>query len=357
MRTVHLVVPAGIEDPARPSGGNAYDLRVCRELTERGRRVVRHDIPGDWPVPGPGGLTALRSVLAGLAAGSVVLVDGLVGSAAGELLAAEAGRLGIVLLVHLPLGVGVAPDAALVASELRAVSSAQRVIVTSDWTRGWLLQHTAADPAQVIVARPGVDPAPTAVGGTDGGRLLSVGALAPVKGQDRVLAALNGIRDLEWTWTCVGSRAVDPAYVERLITEVDRNGLGGRVRLAGPQPPEELGESYAATDLLVVGSRHETYGMVVGEALARGIPVVVTPVGGVAEALGTTRTGVPGLVAATDDAAGLADAIRRWLTDPELRTRLRAAARVRRATLAPWSSTVDRVESALAVGSTDLGGV
>ncbi len=79
--------------------------------------------------------------------------------------------------------------------------------------------------------------------------------------------------------------------------------------------------------------------MVVTEALARGLPVVATAVGGVAEAL----DGAPpadaaraGVLVEPDDPAALADALRSWLTDPGLRSRLRAAAESRRARLGGW---------------------
>ena len=58
-------------------------------------------------------------------------------------------------------------------------------------------------------------------------------------------------------------------------------GLGDRVRFPGPRTGADLDRSYAAADLLVLASRAETYGMVVTEALARGLPVVAAEVGGV----------------------------------------------------------------------------
>ena len=82
-------------------------------------------------------------------------------------------------------------------------------------------------------------------------------------------------------------------------------------------------------------SRAETYGMVVTEALARGLPVVAADVGGVPEALGHGADGIrPGLLVPPDDPAALGDALRAWLGDAELRQRLRRAARERRASLA-----------------------
>ena len=46
MSTVHVVVPDGIDDPDRPSGGNAYDRRICRGLEALGWSVHEHAVPG-----------------------------------------------------------------------------------------------------------------------------------------------------------------------------------------------------------------------------------------------------------------------------------------------------------------------
>jgi glycosyltransferase involved in cell wall biosynthesis len=74
-------------------------------------------------------------------------------------------------------------------------------------------------------------------------------------------------------------------------------------------------------------------------------------VGGVGEAIGRTPSGQPGLVVPGDDPAALAQALRCWLTTPELRRRLRAAALQRRTTLPRWRATADRIAAVLlAVG-------
>ena len=89
--------------------------------------------------------------------------------------------------------------------------------------------------------------------------------------------------------------------------------------------------------------------MVVTEALARGLPVLATEVGGVNEALGYGEDGTrPGLLFPPGDPAALAAALRAWLEDAELRDRLRHAARERRARLRPWAATASAVADVLA---------
>ena len=77
--------------------------------------------------------------------------------------------------------------------------------------------------------------------------------------------------------------------------------------------------------VVVLPTRIESYGMVLTEALAHGIPVIASAVGGVPEAVGTEPEGEgpgarrPGLLVPPDDAGALADALRRWLELPRLR--------------------------------------
>jgi glycosyltransferase involved in cell wall biosynthesis len=124
--------------------------------------------------------------------------------------------------------------------------------------------------------------------------------------------------------------------------------LDERVRFSGTQTESDLARSYAAADVLVLPSRAETYGMVVTEALARGLPVVAAGVGGVPEALGHGADGArPGLLVAPDDPASLREALRTWFEDAGLRRRLRKAARERRESLADWSTSASAVAEVL----------
>ena len=100
--------------------------------------------------------------------------------------------------------------------------------------------------------------------------------------------------------------------------------------------------------MLVLASRTESYGMVVTEALARGLPVVATNIGGLPEAVGRGADGsVPGLLVPPGDSAALAAALRCWLGDVELRQSYRGTARARRATLSRWSNTSLRISRIL----------
>jgi glycosyltransferase involved in cell wall biosynthesis len=159
--------------------------------------------------------------------------------------------------------------------------------------------------------------------------------------------ALTRLTALRWHCECVGSLDRDPAFAERVRRKAA--AMDGRIRFTGPRTGADLARSYDAADLLVLPSRAETYGMVVTEALARGLPVVAAEVGGVPEALGHGADGArPGLLVPPDDAAALGDALRTWLTDADVRRRLRRTARERRALLTGWSTTTSVVADVLA---------
>ena len=147
----------------------------------------------------------------------------------------------------------------------------------------------------------------------------------------------------------MGSLARDPAFADGVRRRAWIRGLGDRVRFPGPLIGADLDRAYAAADLLVLASHAETYGMVVTEGLARGVPVLATEVGGVTDALGRAPDGTrPGLLIPPGDPAALGAALRAWLEDAELRKRLRLAARARRASLRPWAATASAVADVLA---------
>ena len=126
-------------------------------------------------------------------------------------------------------------------------------------------------------------------------------------------------------------------------------GLDRQVRFLRRIQNERLPPVYAAADVVVHPSYAETFGMVVVEALARGLPVIATAVGGVPDALGRTADGRrPGLLVPPRDPRALSAALSSWLNDPALRRRLQHAARERRTTLTRWSTTADQVAQVLA---------
>ncbi len=328
MTDVHLVVPEGIDDPSRPSGGNTYDRRIAGGLTALGWAVHEHAVSG----------ATLARAIGTLPDGAMVLLDGLIASAEPAALVPHARRLRQVVLMHMPLG---DRSPAARGPEREVLAAAAAVITTSEWTRR-RLEELYALPAHV--AEPGVDAAGLAPGSAAGDALLCVAPVTREKGHDVLLDALATATQESWRCACVGSLNRDPAFADEVRRRAD-----GRIRFEGPLTGAALERAYAAADLLVLPSHAETYGMVVTEALARGLPVIASDVGGVTEALGHGHDGTrPGLLVPPGDPAALGAALRSWLGDARLRGRLRAAARERRASLRGWPATTSVVAGVLA---------
>jgi glycosyltransferase involved in cell wall biosynthesis len=339
---VHVIVPEGIDDPARPSGGNTYDRQVCDGLVALGWVVHEHHVPD-----GPALARAVRLI----PDGAVVLLDGLIACAAPETLVPQGRRLRQVVLVHMPLGHRPADGEVgqVRAREREVLAAAAAVVTTSAWTRRRLGELYALPADRVHVSEPGVDAAGLAPGTAAGDSLLCVAALTPDKGHDVLLDGLAMAIDLSWRCECVGSLVRDPAFAGAVRRRARNSGLDDRVGFPGPRFGRELDRAYAAADLLVLASHAETYGMVVTEALARGLPVLATEVGGVAEALGHGEDGTrPGLLVPPGEPAALGAALRAWLEDAELRDRLRRAACERRERLRPWTATASAIAGVLA---------
>ncbi|NNC13610.1 glycosyltransferase family 4 protein [Planctomonas sp. JC2975] len=350
-RIVWFLVPDGIDDPTRVSGGNVYDREIRTGLRERGWsvNVVRVADPGaaEPHAEGSSAPTAVDTV----PDGGLALVDGLVGDWAAAELEAASTRIRVVVLAHMVAAAF--PDAsdATADAERRSLAGARRVVTTSRWTADQLVERGLADRQCITVAVPGAHRSPPATAAEPGGELLCVGVIAPHKGQDLLLDALARVSEPGWTCTLIGSMTVFPEFASRIAESAAE--FGGRVWMPGTLAPGELDAVYRRTALLVAPSRLESSGMALAEAQAHGIPVMAAAVGGIPDTLGMGRTRAIGnrgggaMLVLPDDAAALADALDAWLSDPGLRDRLRTEARHARTLLPGWQDTARMVEEAL----------
>jgi D-inositol-3-phosphate glycosyltransferase len=110
--------------------------------------------------------------------------------------------------------------------------------------------------------------------------LLSVGRLAPLKGQARIIETLARLEaDKRLKLVLVGGDGPEDAEQQRLQQMAARAGVAARVVFTGSIPHRELSAYYAAADVYVQASHYESFGLVGLEALACGRPVVASPVG------------------------------------------------------------------------------
>lgn len=347
--SLHFVVPG---DPQTLTGGYLYDRRIVEGLPACGVSVRLHALPDGFPDADAAMLRAADALLRSLPDASVVVVDGLVFGAMPQVVRAHAQRLKLVALVHHPLSfeTGLSPARArrLADSERDALACARKVIVPSRATARALAAPGPFGVAagRIAVVEPGTDPAPTAEGSAgavaaaDGAglSLLCVATLTPRKGHLQLLDALARVRDRRWILHCVGSATRDPAHARALAARIEALALADRVRLEGELDRASLDRHFARADGFVLASAYEGYGMAFAEALARGLPVIGTNAGAIAQTVPTDA----GLLVEPGDVDALAAALARFLDDPALRRRLAEGALRARTRLPDWPSSCRR---------------
>ena len=325
-------------DLTLPTGGYAYDRRALALLASQGIAARHVPLPDAYPYPRQSDLDETVRIVQALPGDAVLLIDGL---AFGAMPAAtiQAFRRPIVALCHHPLGLEAGLTAeqskAFIACEAAALSRSEAVIVTSPATRALLIAELGVPADRITVAMPGTDPAPRATGTGKPLQLLAVGSIVPRKGYGFLVEALAALSDLDWHLAIVGAEDRSPETAVALRATVAAKGLEDRIAVLGAVDEAELTRQYARADLFVLPSLFEGYGMVLAEAMARGLPIVCTTGGAAAETVpGNAAIKVP-----PGDANALATALRQMIERPLIRAAKAEAAWVAGSALPRWEDT------------------
>lgn len=357
------------------TGGYIYDRRVLSLLPQFRVAAEHLPLPGSYPSPSKGDLESTEQAFAKLPPSTVLLVDGLAFGAMPADIVSRA-RCPIVALVHHPLCLetGLSPErqAELKATEAAALALARQVVVTSSTTARTLLSLFAVPPEKITVAEPGTDAAqqvtrlrvipirapegdrateavcPAAPSGKVGAapvplasppseplQLLAVGSIVPRKGHDILVRALDRLGHLDWQLTIAGDQDRSPETTSALRTEIRFSRVYSRIRLVGAVDEGRLADLYARADLFVTASLYEGYGMVLSEALARGLPIVTTTGGAAAETVPDRAA----LKVPPGDVDALTAALGRAIRDAALRKRLADASWAAGQKLPRWEDT------------------
>ncbi|MGL5825962.1 MAG: glycosyltransferase family 4 protein [Nocardioides sp.] len=179
------------------------------------------------------------------------------------------------------------------------------------------------------VVHPGVGESPSrtsrAGGSGSRARIGVVGRIEPWKGQDlavRMLRVLEGRGTTAELWL-IGQRRSPtwPEYGGEVEALADELGVTDRTRFTDHR--EDVPALLAELDLLICASREEGFGLAIVEAMAVGVPVVVTRCGGPVDIV---EQGVNGLIVPPEDPDAMADAVDQLIRDRALAERLAGAA-------------------------------
>ncbi|GAA5190628.1 glycosyltransferase family 4 protein [Arthrobacter gyeryongensis] len=332
MDKIRMILPANVR---HRSGGNIYNARLAEALRGLGTEVSVCKLDGDWPSGSTGDRNRFAAALTGEEP-AIYIVDGLIASGAlAEIESAAAAGRRVWVLLHMPPS-GENPV------ETSALRAATGLLCTGSRTAE---AARTLGLGNVHLAIPGVDlPSKARPSSRDAGaapHFIMVGALLPNKDQILFVDALARIKDLAWTAALVGSTKADPSYAAAVRERILRNGLEKRVETTGELSGPALEDQWLRAELSLLISHSESFGMVVQESLAHGIPVVVRKGTGAVEALGAHGAGEA--IDLTAGIGSLEKLLRRWLGDPALREGWRAAAEAASSVLPLWEDTAREV--------------
>jgi glycosyltransferase involved in cell wall biosynthesis len=194
-----------------------------------------------------------------------------------------------------------------------------RVIATSTDEVGELLRLGAVR-SRITVVPSGVDveqftPDGPVTERSDRPRVLAIGRLVPRKGFDTVIRALAAVPDAELVIAGgpAADRLGDDAEANRLLRLAERFGVADRVKLVGAVPRPDVPALLRSADLVVCTPWYEPFGIVPLEAMACGVPVIASAVGGF---LDTVVDGATGMLVPPRRPDRLAAAMRKLLAEP-----------------------------------------
>lgn len=343
MRHTAFLIPG---DLSLPTGGYAYDRAVIRRLPEHGASVMHVALPGSYPNASADDLADTAAIVKSLPEDTLLLIDGLAYGAMPEAMIRSFNRP-IIALCHHPLALenGISPEraVALHASEMAALALAKHVIVTSPLTGKILAGDFGVAAEKITVAEPGTARKARATGsGNATMEILAVGSIVPRKGYAVLVEALAGLKKRSWRLKIAGT-ARGLETVKALSEQIAIAGLSEHIQLLGAVPDKDLDALYEGADLFVMSSLFEGYGMVLAEALQRGLPIVTTTGGAASE---TVPQGA-GLKVPPGDADALRDAIEQALADPDLRKTLSNSAYAAGQKLPDWDDTARIIATTL----------
>jgi glycosyltransferase involved in cell wall biosynthesis len=214
--------------------------------------------------------------------------------------------------------------------------NAAQVVAVSDHTRQLAQRHY---PVEMQVIPNGVDLSGLDPGGIRVGKppcVVFAGRFVPQKNPLRVVETLARLPELAWKCVLIGDGPLRP----QVESAIEKSRLGERFTLTGWINPEEVIAWYRQCDLLFMPSLSEGFPVAGVQALAMGLAILASPVGGFIDLV---RPGENGYLVGIEDSDGFVTAMRQMLSEPTKLQEFRQNSR-KHAALFDLNTVLDRYE-------------
>lgn len=337
---VLFLVPGDIN---LPTGGYRYDKHMLTNWQKAGRDVTLVCVEGNYPFPSKLEIADAVASVEKLPDADIAVVDGLLGGANPQLMEALGQKMKVVALIHHPLclenGLERQEARMLEEREGEGLKHVSHVIAVSPATRNAVCDLFGFDDGRIDIVLPGVERGKASRGSDDATlNLLCVGSVIERKGHRFLIEALAGLKAFQWRLDCMGSTAFDEALFETLQNMLVAHNLEDRIVFHGAVCEETIEAAYQKADVFVLPSLYEGYGMVYAEAIVRGIPVIGTTAGAIAQ---TVPDGC-GILVEPENTEALGEALETMISNSELRQKFRAQTLLAEASFPTWESAASR---------------
>lgn len=335
-KKISFVVPGSIN---QLTGGYIYDKKIATGLVALGHKVEIIELAGTFPIINDSTIENANRQLKECT--NILLIDGLA-------LPAFPNSENFYALIHHPLfketNLTQETKNFLFHNEKKSLQKARHIIVTSNFTKKELQKEYNIPKAKISVVCPGNEKVEIISHKSKSKHksnihLLCVASITPRKGHDVLLKSLAPLRHLPWKLFCVGSLNRDKEATKNAMEIVCKNQLEDKVIFTGELDDKAVQEKYFESDIFVLASFYEGYGMVLTEAISYGLPIVSTTGGAIPHVVGKE-----GILIEPGNVEQMTNALSRIISDAKLRENLHEKAMEARKKLPSWRMSCEKFQ-------------